>query len=222
MTPDDPRHGTSAGCTQHYRDSEKPCAPCLAANRRATITQRLHPPKRPALGSQRRLRALQAIGYSRVRIARELGYSGDGSFNRVLQSKTILAVTEQRISEVYDRLSMVIPNGPGATRARNWAARNGHLPPLAWEDIDDPNDEPSEGYKPVGPSFDERGNFAASTPEPMDEVAVVRILNGDWRLSCSPAEKAGVVARWTGTHNELARLTGWKVERYTDRQDGAA
>lgn len=51
----------------------------------------------------------------------------------------------------------------------------------------------------------------------IDETAVQLVLDGHWKTPCNPAEKREVVRRWTaGGHaaNELARLTGWKPERY--------
>ena len=42
MTPDDPRHGTTAGKPAHLRDGETPCDPCrLAWNKRQNDTRRL-------------------------------------------------------------------------------------------------------------------------------------------------------------------------------------
>lgn len=51
----------------------------------------------------------------------------------------------------------------------------------------------------------------------IDEVVVLRILSGEWRLRGNPAEKAEVCRRWVATGRSLAQLavlTGWKVERY--------
>lgn len=33
MTPEDPRHGTTRGYSQHYRDNEPPCDPCRDAKK---------------------------------------------------------------------------------------------------------------------------------------------------------------------------------------------
>lgn len=51
----------------------------------------------------------------------------------------------------------------------------------------------------------------------VDEAIVERVLAGDYKARCNPAEKSVILRRWTagGRHvNELARLTGWKPERY--------
>lgn len=148
MRADDPRHGTEAGCREHYRHKQKPCDPCLEAHRRRNIMRRLYPHKRPSLGSRRRIQALQAIGYGRDRIARELGYRNGGSIAYLMKSDSLLAGTAERISDTYERLCMTVPQGVGPSRARTWAKRHGFIPPLAWTDIDDPDEVP-DGWQYV-------------------------------------------------------------------------
>lgn len=51
----------------------------------------------------------------------------------------------------------------------------------------------------------------------VDPVVVQRILDGDWNLRANKAEKVAVTEAWLQSGratNELARLTGWKTERY--------
>ena len=149
MTPDDPRHGTEAGCREHYRYGQSACPPCLEAHRRANIMRQLYPHKRSSLGAQRRIQALQAIGYGRHRIAREIGYSNGGALTYLMRSETMLTSTFDRIREAYERLSMTVPAGRGPERARSWAKRHGYAPPLAWDDIDtdlEPYREPTQWH----------------------------------------------------------------------------
>ncbi|MEW2483606.1 hypothetical protein AB0876_28870 [Mycobacterium sp. NPDC049093] len=90
------------------------------------------------IGTRRRLQALVAIGWTQQLIGRELG---------VVQSR-VRAMTYQdgvtaqvafSVREVFDRLAMTV--GPSqATRVR--AAAKGWLPPLAWDDIDNPDETP--------------------------------------------------------------------------------
>lgn len=50
-----------------------------------------------------------------------------------------------------------------------------------------------------------------------DQAVVDRILAGDYRLRANRTEKTAVVEAWVASgrsSNELARLTGWKPERY--------
>ena len=55
------------------------------------------------------------------------------------------------------------------------------------------------------------------TPDDIDHAAVERIISGDWRLQCSPSDKAEVCRRWVrngGSLRDLERLTGWATHRY--------
>lgn len=55
------------------------------------------------------------------------------------------------------------------------------------------------------------------TLDPADDSAIERILGGDWKLRCSSTDKTEVCRRWHAQGHplaELARLTGWRVERY--------
>lgn len=67
---------------------------------------------------------------------------------------------------------------------------------------------------------------AAPRPErirtKLDESVVERILAGDWRLHATKAERIAVTAVWLGvgnSQNALHRRTGWKVDRYVQRDD---
>lgn len=106
------------------------------------------------------------------------------------------------------------PSRITATKARN----AGHVPPLAWDD-------PRTVAWPTGRPGRITGAIAdRDRINDLDPIVVERFLARDFTpgLWATKAEKREIVRRWDGTHNELARLTGWKIERYTDRQDGAA
>jgi hypothetical protein len=166
---------------------------------RPTDTSHVNP-----LGARRRLQALHALGYTWRALAVETGYSLTG-LKAVIYSQfpVMEAANDQAIRDTYDRLSMILPTSDnqhvrsGIGAARNNARRRGWLPPLAWDDIDDPTEHPGM-------------TDCHDLPDP---VVVERILAGDWRLRATPAERAEVVARWTGSLNQLERLTGWNVHR---------
>lgn len=148
MLPDDPRHGSEAGYGAELKAGLATCEACRRAHRRENKRRLLAdaPPRKVlAIGSQRRVQALQRLGYSRDRICREIGYTDNGSIAYLMRAETMLAVTAAKIAEAYERLSMTIPETSGAVRARTWAARNGYAPPLAWDDgtIDDPDAKPA-------------------------------------------------------------------------------
>lgn len=108
-----------------------------------------------AIGSVRRLRALQAIGWTQTEIARRMGWTVQ-NLNRYFISEpdSIRAGTAQEIAALFDQLQLI----PGPSqRARNYASKRGWPPPLAWyEDaIDDPTAAPDRSVSKSLP-FTER------------------------------------------------------------------
>lgn len=126
----------------------------------------------PSLGSQRRIRALMALGWTEALIGAEMGFVTPSTIRGALRNATVTARTADRIAEVYERLSM--RQGPSA-RTRMLAQRKGWLPPLAWDNIDDPNEHP------VISAADE---FVS-----VDMVAVQRRIAGDRSITLRLAER---------------------------------
>lgn len=99
----------------------------------------------PAVGTQRRIQALMAIGWTQADLARECGFSGQKIVSDLLNRRqSVLSETAFRVCEVFNRLQMT----PGSSevlrkRARGW----GWPVPLAWDEdsMDDPNTKPSSG-----------------------------------------------------------------------------
>lgn len=199
MSPDDPRHGTVAGYNRI--PCRQPCCKLALARYRKRLEYDLllgKPRRIPMAGSRRRVEALAAIGWPKAIIARACGWH-ETNLVRLTQQAMITTRMADRIAAVYDDLHMT----PGPSRrAKIRAARKGYLPPLAWDDIDDPNEQPdlTQDHFP--------------DPESIDPVVIERILAGDWKLPANRAERGEVCRRWTGSQNDLARYTGWKVERY--------
>jgi hypothetical protein len=94
----------------------------------------------PALGTQRRLRALAVMGWSFAEIGRRLGdFSGTNVSNLARVPEFIYADTEEKVKAIFEELCMV----PGPDKvARTRALRKGWAGPLEWDDIDDPAEEP--------------------------------------------------------------------------------
>lgn len=144
--------GTNAGYMEHYhpkRGNRKPCQPCLDAH--ATYHRKLrakHYLKRSdslyvdSLGTQRRLMALARMGWSFAEIGRviDAGWTCPSrQLYNLLAQKRVHIDTRERIYAVYEQLSHLPgPSRTAATRAR----KKGWAPPMAWDDIDDPNDYP--------------------------------------------------------------------------------
>lgn len=158
LADDDPRHGTNAGHGAHYSAGTVPCDPCKAAHAtykrnlwRRKYLARLDSLMVDATGTARRIRALQAIGWPLYHLDRALGH-GDGNprtsnyVHNLCHRERVRASTAAKVARIYDQLS----GTPGPSeRVRNLARKRGWAPPLAWDDIDDPDEAPV-GWKPDG------------------------------------------------------------------------
>jgi transcriptional regulator with XRE-family HTH domain len=100
-------------------------------------------------GSLRRLRALQAIGWTQTEIAHRIGWTLQ-NLNRYFISDParINRGTAVTIAKVFNELQLI----PGPSeRSRRHARKHGWAPPLAWDEdtIDDPAAKPDIGRHEV-------------------------------------------------------------------------
>lgn len=99
----------------------------------------------PGLGTQRRLRALVALGYSNQQLAAEIDYP-KSQFQRLLSGEfDVTAAVARKAEAVFQRLQMQPPpDGYAANRARLRAQRRGWAVPWAWneDDLDNPMARP--------------------------------------------------------------------------------
>lgn len=132
-----------------------------------------------ATGTWRRLEALQAIGWSKAALARQLGNTAPSiQYDRNL----VHVETAQRVRDLYERLW---DTDGGNARARNQAARNGWPPPLWWdlEDLDDPTFVVQyEPWRPAGKTD-------------VDELLVEHVVAGHRAGRLTVAERREVVRR---------------------------
>lgn len=100
-----------------------------------------------ATGTTRRLQALGALGYTSRDIATDSGIPHDYT-RKLMQGgrPTVTVGTAERVRRCFDRLSMVRPSGWLADRQRRQAAEKGWNPPLAWDDIDNPDEQPHDDH----------------------------------------------------------------------------
>lgn len=148
-----------------------------------------------ARGPRRRLQALSAIGHSldAISLTSGVGFTTLAMI-RASETERVKACVASKIAAAYGRLEMV----PGAnSRVRREARAKGWLPPLAWMDIDDPNERPDLTIRDHLP----------------DPVVVDRILAGDFTIKPTRSERYEVIARWPGSDGELERRSGWNVAR---------
>ncbi len=157
-----------------------------------------------ATGTRRRLQALIAIGWPGELLAAQLGRRAS-SLHRSMTGESVTARTAHDVATLYERLwNTRPPRGTGDQRAaadaaRAYAAAQGWLPPLAWDDIDtDPTPTPPTARLPQG--------------NDIDEIAVERALAGDHITydDLTPVEQQEVIrrlsARGTSIRDTAAQL----------------
>lgn len=211
MTPEDPRHGTTRGF--HAGCRERCCRAAINRYEKHSKILKLRGQRRsvPALGAQRRIRALMALGWTSTDIADAAGWTNRNQVLRILNGQKskpttwLERATHERVCAVYDRLSMRLPEpAPHRTRTQQKAQREGWPPPLWWDDIDDPAEQPRlTRDKHV-------------SPNDVDEAVVLRVLAGE-KLPTTRAEKDEITRRWVAagrSMNDLERIHGWRVSRY--------
>lgn len=155
MKADDPRHGEPRGYYAHKKAGQKPCPACrkavAAKERQRRYDAILGRPRGsvPALGTARRVRALVALGYTFGQIGDALGRSHD--YARKLatyEDERIWRRTADDVAAVFRQMAMVLPPNDDprdqwrVSYAKTTAAKNGWSPPLAWDDIDNPDEQP--------------------------------------------------------------------------------
>lgn len=192
-------------------------------------TQRLHrrsrdkilsfKPSWTPIGLQRRIRALAALGWSLEFLAaqRGIGVTNLDRLRRPTVRQHVKLPFAEHVLALYDEFSTKIPPDTPSSRAvRTRAARQGFHSPLAWDEdtIDDPEAVPADRY------VERRGK------DEVDENVVERVLS--YRRpneAVTRAERDEITARWRALGRpmkDLTRLTGWKVERYAQRDEDAA
>lgn len=216
MSPDDPRHGTRRGYYAHRKDGETACIPCKRGAASAEARRHMPGASRRVTphGTARRIQALVFLGWTYLDIQRETGLE-DAEVRRfaIGERAYVYSSTVAKVDAAYRRLCMTIPPAKtmrerqARSKARRLAERNGWVGPLAWDDID----------------TDLAPNLGGVDNQP-DPVVVARILAHDASLArtATPAERRAVVAAWPGSLNDLERLTGWRADRYIEREEGAA
>lgn len=104
----------------------------------------------PIVGTARRLQALTAMGYTTEELSELTGYA-KRTLPRLIHARkaNVTVATAETVDAVYRSLMFLpAPDTTKARRARLRAQRAGWVPPLAWDDIDDPNETPDLG-RPV-------------------------------------------------------------------------
>ena len=123
----------------------------LKRNRIRTVTERKILAVKPnvelahkgwvsAVGSRRKLQALAYMGWTLRYVCQQAHINNDtGSVIRLNKVTRIEERVASAIDNVYKELHMI--NG-GDIRSHKKAIANGWMPPMAWDNIDDPDEEP--------------------------------------------------------------------------------
>lgn len=162
IAPDDPRHGSYAGAAAHWKSGEPACDLCKAAAlrvRKRNLLRQLSGTAStvPAIGTARRIQALQALGWTQPQIADAAGLSVKSLRNPLLRGNSVYRSTAEAVATAYEWMSETEPSEhTHATRraaryARTIATKRGWHAPIAWlgVDIDDPDATPDPGWKPA-------------------------------------------------------------------------
>lgn len=169
MNADD-GHGTYAAYNVHIKAGEQPCEPCRRVGNRVRkhntyLAQIGSPASVPVIGTLRRVQALRALGYSAHQIA-EAGGLPWRTIDSLGRGSSVYRATAERIAKAFDRLSMQpLPTGRAAAYNRTIARKNGWPPPLAWNNPDDPDEQPYAEQRPSRPGHPET---ATATLEDFD------------------------------------------------------
>lgn len=114
--------------------------PTLSAYREGTIL--------PPTGTTRRLQALMAQGHSIASIARRLNMLPRNLLPALHGTRNVTLKTAKKVAALYEQLWDQPAVGEtwhiktAVTRTKNYARKHGYAPPQAWDNIDDPEEEP--------------------------------------------------------------------------------
>jgi hypothetical protein len=135
--------GTAAGLRTHKRERTRTCAGCREVGRVTRARLRVDviisgPRLVPALGTQRRVRALARRSWSQADLAGRLGIPV-ARFKKVLGQQATRRDLAEKVEALYRELLDREGPSPGA---RACAERRGWPGPMDWDDPDDPGEVP--------------------------------------------------------------------------------
>ncbi|MFD6400705.1 hypothetical protein [Nocardia sp. NPDC060249] len=119
----------------------------------------------PAVGARRRIRALNAIGWSTHELATRLNITTNDGLNDTIGRPTVTYVRWAAIRDLYEQLSGTPGGNAEALRV---ARRLKYAPPLAWEGIDIDHARAQPDWAAAGIKLAERSECArghAYTPK---------------------------------------------------------
>lgn len=168
----------------------------------------------PAHGTRRRLQALVAMGWLAKEVTAAAGLAPNFLADLChRQQPTVAASTAAAVEATYDRLSMTIPEQtPHRRRSKTLAAKRGWVPPLCWDNIEDPAEMPKGTHETTRTKGRPRTE--------VDSVIVDKLLALE-RVESTPAEKCEAMRRWLAdgkTERSLCQAHNWHDGRYTPEE----
>ncbi len=164
----------------------------------------------------RRLRALVSIGYSEEALASRLGVELE-RITLITRSSEVThePPTSEEVRRLFSTLWTQPVTGPDGDASRELAQQMGWVGPLAWDDIDDPSEQPN-----ITGSRLARGDKSRRTY--VDEIAVEKAVRGE-RVKLTRVERLVAITRlhsrkWSDS--QIARrlaITEAAVARYRSK-----
>lgn len=134
----------------------------------------------PSIGSVRRIQALVALGHTQADLAAEIGCYPN-HIPRLARQPFVTVAFARAVDEVYRRLMFTpAPDTLASRRSRQRAQRARWWPPLAWDDIDDPDEKPERKLR-------YRANVIAKFDDRYQDVVEIGV-RGDANI----AERLGI------------------------------
>lgn len=190
------------------RPASKRCRPHIAAKLLAVQVDRdrlTDASTIPAVGTQRRVQALAAAGWSIAAQAARVGRT-TANYGYLLTAQSVTVRTARQVAALYDDLTGTAPVGPVAKKTRAWARRNGWHGAGAWDDatINDPAALPVTDLPKV---------------EVVDEVAVERVHAGTYAFGdLTAAEQVELFRRYRHTAGGGTLCRRWNISTATFRR----
>ena len=210
-------HTTKTTC---YHQGKCRCDECRAqqkvrsSKRRRDIAYGRLQRRVDATGTVRRIQALNALGWGDRVIGEHCGYTAQDVY-AVKDNVQVTPWMRDKIAAVYETLSMRVPeNSRAVAQVRASARRNGYVPPLAWDSIDD--DPSPADIIPSGEYIDEVRvwNAVNGTPRThklssLERREAIRLLHARKWSDAKIAHQIGCAQMTVLRVRDLLGLVAW-------------
>lgn len=161
----------------------------------------------PSIGTARRLQSLVASGFRKVYLGHRLGIS-DQRLHQLIQPwrPYVTRATEARVKALFGELD---GTDGGSKYARTVARRNGWVDLSAWDDVNDPSEQPKLGGPAVAVVDEVKVQRAAGgvqqTLTAVERRLAVDLLTGRGKSQREIAQILGISPRRVCSHRSQAR-----------------